>query len=308
MLGGGRRYFTPASQSDIEYPDLKGRRKDGKNLLDEWKKLNLPNSHYVWNTSEFNAIDPLKTDHLFGLFEYGHMQFEVNRNRGPGGEPSIAEMTRKAIQILRRNPKGYFLMVEGARIDHAHHEGSAYRALTETVAMAEAVEVANKMTNVNETLIVVTADHGHTMSMGGYQKRGNPIFGLTDDKDIYGNPYLTLNYANGPGGWDETKPRPRLTNEMTKDPHFLQQAVAKLAKETHDGTDVAVYAKGPFAHLYAGAWEQSFVVQPMMKALCLDPSKPGERHCSNSATDIAPFTFVTLLIALSATIFQYYHV
>ena len=72
-------------------------------------------------------------------------------------------------------------MVEAGRIDHGHHEGSAYRALVETVAMADAVDVANKMTNPNETLVVVTADHGHTMSMGGYQKRGNPIFGLTDD-------------------------------------------------------------------------------------------------------------------------------
>ncbi|EDV26294.1 Alkaline phosphatase, tissue-nonspecific isozyme [Trichoplax sp. H2] len=304
MLGGGRRYFMSESQSDVEYSDLKGRRKDGKNLLDEWKKLNLPNSHYIWNTSAFNAVDPMKTDYLFGLFEYGHMQYEVNRNKGPGGEPSIAEMTRKAIQILRRNPKGYFLMVEAGRIDHGHHEGSAYRALVETVAMADAVDVANKMTNPNETLVVVTADHGHTMSMGGYQKRGNPIFGLTDDLDIYGNKYLTLNYANGPGGWDERKPRPRLTNEMTKDPHFLQQAVAKLVKETHDGTDVAVYAKGPFAHLYAGVWEQSFVVQPMMKALCLDASKPGQQHCKNSAGGIAPAAMLTLVMALFVTFFQ----
>lgn len=50
---------------------------------------------------------------LLGLFNYGHMTYEVDRNSGPEGEPSLAEMTKKAIQILRKNPLGYFLMVEG---------------------------------------------------------------------------------------------------------------------------------------------------------------------------------------------------
>lgn len=48
-----------------------------------------------------------------GLFESGHMAYEAQRNKGPSGEPSIAEMTVKAIQILQKNPKGFFLTVEG---------------------------------------------------------------------------------------------------------------------------------------------------------------------------------------------------
>ncbi len=58
------------------------------------------------------------------------MQYELDRRKDPGGEPSLTEMTEKAIRILERGPKGYFLMVEAGRIDHGHHEGNAVRALT----------------------------------------------------------------------------------------------------------------------------------------------------------------------------------
>ena len=53
------------------------------------------------------------------------------------GEPSLTEMTTKAIDILKKNKNGYFLMVEGGRIDHAHHSGNAYRALTDTQQLAD---------------------------------------------------------------------------------------------------------------------------------------------------------------------------
>ena len=53
-------------------------------------------------------------------------------------------MTSKAIEILKKNRKGFYLMVEGGRIDHAHHAGNAYRALTDTIAMADAVKMAKE--------------------------------------------------------------------------------------------------------------------------------------------------------------------
>ncbi|EDV26293.1 uncharacterized protein TRIADDRAFT_22012 [Trichoplax adhaerens] len=303
-LGGGRRNFIPNTQNDVEYPNTKGRRVDGKDLIQEWKNLQLQNSAYVWNLSDFNAIDPKKTDHLFGLFEPSHMQYESARNKGPSGEPSISEMTRKAIQILERNPKGYFLLIESGRIDHGHHEGSAYKALTEAVALAQAVETADKLTNENETLIIVTSDHGHTMSMSGYPKRGNPIFGLTGALGNYGKPSLTLNYANGPGAWKDGDPRPNLTGVDTAHPKFLQQAITKLNSETHDGTDVAIYARGPFSHLYVGVVEQNYIFHPMAKALCLDPSKAGQQTCSNSAHGVN-VSILALLTTLMAIVLQF---
>lgn len=77
-------------------------------------------------------------------------------------------MTKKAIEMLSKNTeKGFFLMVEGGRIDHAHHDSWANTALDETISLDLAVETAFNMTNPSETLIIVTADHGHTMSFAG---------------------------------------------------------------------------------------------------------------------------------------------
>ena len=68
-------------------------------------------------------------------------------------------------------------MVEGGRIDHAHHVGNAFNALSDTVELSSAVDVALKATSPEDTLIIVTADHGHVFTMAGYPKRGNPILG-----------------------------------------------------------------------------------------------------------------------------------
>jgi len=73
--------------------------------------------------------------------------------------------------------QGFFLLVEGGRIDHAHHSNLALSALEETVAMDRAVSLAFKLTNPEETLIIVTADHSHSLNINGYPVRGNPITG-----------------------------------------------------------------------------------------------------------------------------------
>ena len=65
------------------------------------------------------AVDTENTDYLFGLFSRGHMSYEKDRN--PATQPSLAEMTGKAIDVLQKNDNGFFLMVEGGRIDLAHH-------------------------------------------------------------------------------------------------------------------------------------------------------------------------------------------
>ncbi|MGZ8240643.1 MAG: alkaline phosphatase [Methylobacter sp.] len=202
-LGGGRSYFMPNTLNDPEYPSQVGRRKDDRDLTLEWtSKYN--NSDYVWNQAQFDAVNPASTDHLLGLFERSHMRYEADRQSDEGGEPSLAEMTDKAIKILQKNKKGYYLMVEAGRIDHAHHAGNAYRALTDTVALSDAVKKAKELTKNKDTLILVTADHSHVFTIAGYPSRGNPILGKTavdsvDLKDSQGLPYTTLSYANGPG-------------------------------------------------------------------------------------------------------------
>lgn len=76
--------------------------------------------------------------------------------------------------------------VLGGRIDHAHHYNNAYRALDETLALEEAVQAVMKEVDLTETLLVVTADHSHVLTLGGLAThRGNPIFGESPDIYIY---------------------------------------------------------------------------------------------------------------------------
>ncbi len=273
-LGGGRTHFFPEGTRDPEDPEDAGRRKDGRDLTREWV-ARRPGSVYVWNRRQLRAIDPKAARHVLGLFEPGHMKFETDRKRDPAGEPSLAEMTDFAIDLLAGRRRGYFLMVEGGRIDHAHHAGNAYRALTETIALSDAVRVALEKTDPKKTLIVVTADHSHTLTISGYPKRGNPILGkvtgldwtdegkeeLTPGRD--GKPYATLSYANGSGDSD----RPDLTNVDTEDPDFKQEVTVPLKSETHAGEDVPIYAGGPRAALFHGVREQNYIYHALVEAL-----------------------------------------
>ncbi len=87
------------------------------------------------NADQFNDINTRRAGQVLGLFETGHMEYEADRAADSAGEPSLAEMTETAIELLSRNRRGFVLTVEGGRIDHAHHEGNAARALGETVAL-----------------------------------------------------------------------------------------------------------------------------------------------------------------------------
>jgi alkaline phosphatase len=296
-LGGGRSYFMPDTMADPEDTTKKGLRKDG-DLTAQWTSQ-YKNADFVFDRSGWDKIDPAKTDHLLGLFESSnHMEYEADRLKDTGGEPSLTEMTEKAIQILKKNPKGYFLMVEAGRIDHAHHSGNAYRALTDTVELSNAVQKAVDMTDsaANDTLIVVSADHSHTFTIAGYPQRGNPILGLvtspgkaTPDLAADGKPYATLSYANG-GGYRTARPTLTASSSIlpvtpaagqadvnildTMNPNFIQEATVPtgFGSETHAAEDVAIYAKGPRAYLFQGTQEQSYIYQVMAKALGITPT------------------------------------
>ncbi|MCH7833102.1 MAG: alkaline phosphatase [Proteobacteria bacterium] len=283
-LGGGRRHFQPNSMGDAENPKKKGKRKDGRDLSKEWvKKYKSKGSAFVWNQKQFDAIDPKKTNALLGLFNYSHMQYEADRKKKDiGGEPSIAEMTAKAIDILSKNPKGYWLQVEGGRIDHANHGNNAYRMVADTVAFSDAVAVALKKVDLKDTLIIVTADHSHVFYIAGYAVRGNPILGKSRGvskkggvptgkfmKALDGKPYTTVGYGNGPGAWKDGSPRPDVTDVDTNDVDYIQQATWARGSETHAGEDVPLWAAGPGAWLFQGTIEQNYIFNVMDYAASL---------------------------------------
>ncbi|XP_029003532.1 intestinal-type alkaline phosphatase [Betta splendens] len=281
ILGGGRQYMFPQSVQDPEYPTNKGSRKDGLNLVAEWQK-NKKNAKYVWNKAEFDAIDPAQTDFLLGLFEPKDCRYELDRD--PKMDPSLTEMVEKAIMILSKNPKGYYLFVEGGRIDHGHHDGNAKKALYEAVEFDRAIGRAAELTSELDTLSVVTADHSHVFAFGGHSARGNSVLGvsrsLADDKKHF----TTAVYGNGPGYQIVNGTRPDVNETISSGNEYLQQAPVPLDSETHGIEDVAIFAKGPMSHLYHGVQEQSYIAHVMAFAACLEPyegcelSPPAPNH------------------------------
>lgn len=264
-LGGGRREFIPSDMIDPE--GKKGKRKDGKNLIADWQSR-YPEGQYVYNKAQFDQLGS-DTSRVLGLFESSHMKYEEDRR---DGEPSLAEMTAKAIEILSKNKEGYVLMVEAGRIDHAHHDGNAKRALADTIAFDDAIKVALENTNLDDTLIIATADHAHTLVMNGYSQRGNNILGLSKSKGKYsvdkqGKKYTTLTYGNGPGAVDGA--RTDLTQQQVTQLDYKQQSLIKLSSETHSGEDVAIFARGPQAYLFQGVIEQNYIYHVMNEALSL---------------------------------------
>jgi alkaline phosphatase len=204
LLGGGAQFFMPVKDG--------GKRADGRNLISEMKAKNYT---FASNSTEFNAIDASKAERLFGLFTPSHMSYDLDRD--PAKEPSLAEMTTKAMDVLSKNKKGYFLMVEGGRIDHALHETTAKKALQDTVAFDTAIKAALAKAKVNDpelknTLIVVTADHDHTLVLNGYARRTG--------KTAAGSPGVlgvVKNYVSG-------------ATEKTSTAHPIRSLVLAMAK------------------------------------------------------------------------------
>ncbi|HEY8145482.1 MAG TPA: alkaline phosphatase [Kofleriaceae bacterium] len=309
ILGGGRQFFLPTSVIDEE--GGAGSRTDGRDLRAEFQAAGYT---YVWNTGGFESLCDEDLP-VLGLFERSHMEYEHDRAGDLGGEPSLSQMTRTAIDLLDRasrshehGTRGYFLMVEAGRIDHAHHAGNAWRALTDAEELDRAVGVALGEVDLDDTLVLVTADHSHVFTMAGYPLRPaeelayavasappeylasphNHVFDVVWDVDEEGNvvrstdadgvPYTALGYQNGPGHRGAarvdpaTDPFPGQSGQPGAGPNdseYRQEAAVPLGSETHAGEDVALFAIGAGSARVRGTVRNSFIHQVMAEALGL---------------------------------------
>jgi len=268
LMGGGRQFFQPVAAG--------GKRADGRDLIAEMKVMSYV---YASNAAELSAIDASKTGRLLGLFNTGHMNYDLDRD--PAKEPSLAEMTTKAMDVLSKNGKGYFLMVEGGRIDHALHETTAKKALQDTVAFDNAIKAAIAKARTTDpelknTLVVVTADHDHTLVLNGYAKRtgkttaGNAgVLGVVKDyvtgavtKDADGAPYSIIGFGNGENRTQSSRSAmASMDDSVTSANTYHQEAVVRVTagNETHGGTDVFLGAIGKGADTFNGTIDNTRV-------------------------------------------------
>lgn len=261
-LGGGAQMFRDAARG--------GRRVESE--IDVAADWSARTGGTLVTTAAELAAAPRGTP-VLGLFSPSHMTYMAEKP-ADSTEPTLTDMTREAIARLSDDPEGYYLMVEGGRIDHGHHAGQAGLALEEAVEFANAIRYAIDHTDPDETLIMVTADHSHVFTIAGYPRRGNDILGLvvppmggdgaepTLAED--GKPYTTLGYANGPGAVSGERPVPETGVEAR------QQSLVPTGSETHAGEDVALYAQGPGAERARGVIEQNVIYDIIRKAFGWD--------------------------------------
>jgi alkaline phosphatase len=181
-LGTGWIWFLPESQG--------GKVEGERNLLDIMKERGYT---YISKPEELDTLDFKGISRLIGLFAAEHPPF------APGRRPSLAEMTRKAIQFLSRDPDGFFLMVEGSQIDWAGHANNSDQILKEMADFDDAIGVALDFAERDgNTLVIITADH----ETGGYAL----VDGSTLDRKVNGR-FVTRHhtgimipvFAYGPG-------------------------------------------------------------------------------------------------------------
>ena len=269
-MGGGLDHFTP--RDPTRNPTG---RPDGRDLVAE---LRTRSYAVVRTPAELGALptqSPAAT-HVLGLFaRSGHLAYELDRD--PGAQPSLAEMTLAAIEVLRRagGERGFVLMVEGGRIDHALHDTNAKRALSETAAFDDAIAAALGRVDLGETLVVVTADHDHTMAINGYARRTNPILDIVRDvrtgrpvRDADGVNYPALSFGNG----ENRPPVPvALDSPTALGDDFRQPAGIRrgVSAETHGGGDVMLMATGQGATVFRGTMDNTEVFRRLRQALGL---------------------------------------
>ena len=270
LLGGGTKSFLGTADGGI--------RPDGRNLLAE---LRAKGVRTVADTGELYAVDAASGAPLVGLFAPGNLGYDAARNQAR--DPGLAAMASTAISVLSKNPNGFFLVVEGGLIDLALHDTHAKRALQEVVSFDNTLKATIDRMRVldpglKNTLIVVTADHDHTLLLNGYSPRtgkttpDNPgVLGLmrkisdgTLRLDADGAPFTIIGFGTGERRVQgKRSSAPALTDADVTADEYRQEAVVRTAPgdETHGGADVYLGAIGARAERFGGTIDNTRVFE-----------------------------------------------
>ena len=302
ILGGGSWQFIPMSTAG-------SRRKDERNLINEFKAKGYA---FAEDRAELAAA---KGDKLLGLFNLDNMNVYLDREilknpdvlKGFGNQPTLVEMTKKAIDILSGNENGFFLMVEGACIDKQLHVMDWERSAYDTIEFDQAIGVAREFASRNgDTLIIATADHSHGISIvGTYHERdgkkareavrtyADSIFPTFIDSDSDGYPdnpapdvTLAVGYANHPDYYENFKfhaipaaPAVMSGDAAAANPGrapggtlYIGNIPVAESQEVHTADDVPLSADGPGADYFKGVMDNTEVFFGIVSALGLAPS------------------------------------
>ena len=264
ILGGGKKYFTDSL--------LNQAKEDGYKVAENREELNVSQ----------------KTDKLIGLFAQDAMAPELDRDAT--NQPSLAEMTDTAIEVLKKDKDGFFLMVEGSQIDWAGHDHDAAWAMKDAEAfekaLAEVLEFAKQDKN---TLVVVAGDHDTGgMSVGGYGQydaKLEVLQNVTATGDFMASKlnldrnnvkevvkeYTSIDLSDMEAEKIIASKVPAITiNEV-----ISERALVGWTSSAHTGVDVPLYAYGPSSDLFAGLHENTDIPHLMAKAMKINfiPSK-----------------------------------
>jgi alkaline phosphatase len=167
-LSGGAQHFVPAEMKVEAHPELLGidkaagwgnsKRKDKRDLIAEAREIGYT---IVANDRELSALEAKDTNKVLGLFSASGFPSAIDRQpHHQTGIPTLSQLTEKALEILKKNPQGFFLMVEGGQIDWVAHGNDAASVLHEMLEFDQTIGTVMSFAEQNpDTLIVVTADH-----------------------------------------------------------------------------------------------------------------------------------------------------
>jgi alkaline phosphatase len=257
LMGGGLASLLPQAEDG-------SRRDDDRDLVQEFKDQGF---EYAQTRKQLETVmADGAPDKLLGMFHTGNMNVYLDRQHDKKPEvlgvwddqPNLMEMTQAALQVLEKNDDGFFLMVEAASIDKMEHPLDGPRVAYDTIEFDKAIGIAKEWAEVRgDTLIVITADHNHSMSIAGTHDRREGAEGRQAN-GVYGDAtYPTYEDTTGDGFPDSPDPDVQLFFGWSNHPDHTDdfehnEVFAQPALRDHSGRAVDNPDRDPGAELQVG--------------------------------------------------------